>query len=118
MSLLPPLPALEALDALERSGSVSEAARLCRLSQSAVSHKLRALESRLGFRLTEPSGRGVALTPQARRYLAAVRPGLAALREAHRGIGAVQGTLEISCVSGLAATWLAPRLGGFLNLFP
>ncbi|MDS9469325.1 LysR substrate-binding domain-containing protein [Paracoccus sp. MBLB3053] len=115
---MPPLSALEALDALDRTGSVGEAARACALSQSAVSHKLRALEARLGFALTEPRGRGVVLTSQGRRYLAAVRPGLEALREAHRGIGQARGNLEVGCASGLAATWLARRLQGFLNRFP
>lgn len=115
---LPPISAIEALDALARTGSVREAARAVNLSQSAVSHKLKALEERLGFALTEPAGRGVVLTAQARRYLAAVRPGLEALREAHRGVGEARGPLDIACASGLAVTWLAPRIGGFLRSCP
>jgi len=115
---LPPISALEALDALARTGSVQGAAEVCALSQSAISHKLRALEERLGFALTEPAGRGVVLSAQGRLYLAAVRPGLNALREAHRGVGEARGPLEIGCASGLAATWLARRLGGFRALCP
>lgn len=115
---LPPISALEALDALACTGSVREAAQACNLSQSAISHKLRALEARLGFALTEPAGRGVVLSAQGRLYLAAVRPGLNALREAHLGVGELRGPLEIGCASGLAATWLARRLGGFRALCP
>lgn len=115
---LPPISALEALDALARTGSVREAAVACNLSQSAISHKLRALETRLGFALTEAAGRGVVLSAQGRLYLAAVRPGLNALREAHLGVGEARGPLEVGCASGLAATWLARRLGGFRALCP
>lgn len=115
---LPPISALEVLEALARTGSVSRTAEAVHLSQSAVSHKLKALEAHLGFRLTTPQGRGVALTGEARRYVAAVSPGLAALRDAHRGLGMARGGLDIAVSSGLAATWLAPRLRRFLNGFP
>lgn len=115
---LPPISALEALDALGRTGSVREAAQAVNLSQSAVSHKLNALEARLGFALTRPEGRGVALTAQGRRYLDAVRPGLEALRMAHRGVGEARGPLDVACISGLSATWLARRIGGFLETHP
>ncbi|MFT3688461.1 helix-turn-helix domain-containing protein [Paenirhodobacter sp.] len=39
---LPPISAIEALDALARTGSVRAAAGAVNLSQSAVSHKLKA----------------------------------------------------------------------------
>ncbi len=115
---MPPISALEVLEALARSGSVSRTADLVHLSQSAVSHKLKTLEAHLGFKLTTPKGRGVALTAEARRYVAAIAPGLASLRDAHRAMGAVRGALDVAVASGLAATWLAPRLRRFLNIYP
>ena len=115
---LPPLSALEMLEVLARTGSVSLTADALHLSQSAVSHKLRSLETRLGFALTEPRGRGVVLTAEARRYTAAIGPGLQALRDAHRGLGEARGMLDVAASSGFAATWLAPRIRGFLNLYP
>lgn len=115
---LPPISALEVLEALSRTGSLVRAADQVRLSASAVSHKLKALEAHLGFRLTVPHGRGVVLTAEARRYVAAVAPALAALRDAHRGLEFAHGTLDVAAASGLAATWLAPRLRRFLNSFP
>ncbi len=115
---LPPLSALEMLDALARTGSVAATAAELHLSPSAVSHKLRTLEARLGFRLAEPQGRGLRLTGEAHRYVEAIRPGLASLREAHRAIGTTRGTLGLAVTSGLAATWLAPRLRRFLALCP
>lgn len=115
---LPPLSALTVLDALARRGSVRAAAEEVHLSQSAVSHKLRGLEERLGFALTEPAGRGVVLTGAAQRYLERVRPALMILREAHSDIAQAKGRLEIAVASGFAATWLAPRLPEFLNRYP
>lgn len=115
---IPPLPALDALDTLARTGSVTRTAEHLSLSQSAVSHKLKALEARLGFALTETRGRSVVLTPEARRYVEAIRPALAALQQAHRGVGGTRGALEVAVTSGLAATWLVPRLRGFLSAYP
>lgn len=115
---LPSISALTVLDALARKGSVREAATEVHLSQSAVSHKLKALEQQLGFGLTEARGRGVVLTAEARRYVAAIRPALALLRDAHSGLDQAKGRLEIVVTSGFGATWLAPRLSDFLNRYP
>lgn len=115
---LPTLSALSVLDLLARTGSVRDTAIAVHLSQSAVSHKLKALETQLGFRLTEAKGRGVVLTSEARRYLAAVRPALEILHEAHAGLDQAKGNLEIAVTSGFAATWLAPRLAGFIERHP
>lgn len=115
---IPPLSALAVLDVLEQKGSVRATAQAVHLSQSAVSHKLRGLEERLGFALTEPKGRGLVLTAAARRYLAQVRPALAILREAHQGFEQPKGRLQIAVASGFAATWLAPRLPAFAAAFP
>ncbi|MBT8154234.1 LysR family transcriptional regulator [Epibacterium ulvae] len=115
---LPPISALIVLDALARTGSVRATATEVHLSQSAVSHKLKALETQLGFALTIAKGRGVALTGEARRYVAAIRPALALLHDAHDGLDQAKGRLEIAVTSGFAATWLAPRLSDFLNRYP
>ncbi len=115
---LPPLSALVVLDALARTGSVRGAAQTVHLSQSAVSHKLKTLEATLGFRLTKTQGRGVALTSEAQRYVAAIRPALETLRDAHNGMGQAKGSLDIAVTSGFAATWLAPRLRDFHDRFP
>ncbi len=115
---LPSISALSVLDALARTGSVRDTAATVHLSQSAVSHKLKALETRLGFRLTEAKGRGIILTGEAHRYVAAIRPALEILNEAHRGLDQAKGSLEITVTSGFAATWLAPRLADFLTRHP
>ncbi len=116
--LLPPLPAITALETLERLGSVKATAKALNLTQSAVSHKLKTLETALDFPLTQAEGRGVVLTSQARQYVRSIRPALAALQEAHRTISTASGPLTISCAPGFAAYWLAPRLTEFRHLFP
>ncbi|HIV85224.1 MAG TPA: LysR family transcriptional regulator [Candidatus Monoglobus merdigallinarum] len=49
--------------AVVRTGSFSEAAEECHISQSAVSQQIKALEAELGFRLLDRNNRKLALTP-------------------------------------------------------
>jgi DNA-binding transcriptional LysR family regulator len=71
---------IDALIALEKFGTVTEAATRLRLTQSAVSKRIRALRDAVGFDLTEPDGRRVRLTPQAISFLERARPLVAELR--------------------------------------
>ncbi|WGI21610.1 LysR substrate-binding domain-containing protein [Amylibacter sp. IMCC11727] len=115
---LPPLPSITALETLDRLGSIKATSEALNLTQSAISHKLKTLEATLGFPLTVADGRGIILTSQARQYVRAVRPALIALQDAHQTISTASGSLTVSCASGFAANWLAPRLSGFRHLFP
>lgn len=49
--------------AVVECGTFTEAAKRCKVSQSAVSQQVAALESSLGVTLLEREGRGVRLTP-------------------------------------------------------
>lgn len=119
MPQLPPLASIEALDHLARLGTMARAAEALNQTPGAVSHKIKTLEARLGFRLTEVRGRGVVLTLQAERYLEAARPALAALRQAaSRAATGETIQLAISAPPGFAASWLAPRIGGFQTAHP
>lgn len=60
---------IEALLALERTGTISQAAAQLRLTQSAVSKRIQALENELQFKLIEPNGRRVRLTPKGVTFL-------------------------------------------------
>ncbi len=71
---------LAALRALSHTGSVTGAAVELRLTTSAVSKRLTALEATVGRSLKEPAGRGVRLTPEGERLLAEADPLLAQLR--------------------------------------
>lgn len=74
------LEAIEALDALEVTGTMTEAAARLRLTQSAVSKRIRSLEATLGMSLVEPEGRRVRLAPEAVAFLDRARPLVAELR--------------------------------------
>ena len=98
---------------------MARAAEALHQTPGAVSHKIRALEARLGFPLTETRGRGVVLTLRAERYLEAARPALATLRQAaSRAAAGETATLTIAAPPGFAASWLAPRIGGFQAAHP
>lgn len=74
------LDGIDALIALEKFGTVSEAAIRLRLTQSAVSKRIQALQRSIGFPLVEPSGRRLKLTARAVDFLERARPLVADLR--------------------------------------
>jgi DNA-binding transcriptional LysR family regulator len=74
------LSGIDALIALERFGTVSEAAVRLRLTQSAVSKRIHALQDELGYALVEPEGRRLRLTSPAVEFLRRAGPLVAELR--------------------------------------
>lgn len=119
MRNLPSLTSIEALDHLARLGSMARAAEVLNQTPGAISHKIRTLEARLGFPLTEVQGRGVVLTRRAERYLEAARPALTALHQAaSRAAAGEAAHLTITAAPGFAASWLAPRIGEFQDAHP
>lgn len=73
---------LEALTALSEAGTMTRAATRLRITQSAVSKRIAALEAETGQKLIEPIGRRVRLTPAGVRLLEKTRPFLIALKDA------------------------------------
>jgi len=119
MADFPSLSAIEALDHLARLGSMARAAEALNQTPGAISHKIKTLEARLGFPLTEIRGRGVALTLRAERYLETARPALTMLRQAaSQAATGETAQLSISAAPGFAASWLAPRIAEFQNAHP
>jgi LysR family glycine cleavage system transcriptional activator len=115
--LIPNLPALRALISLSETGSITRTAEAMSLTQSAVSHKMKALEADLGFALLQRHGRGIKLTHRAAQYVAEIAPALDVLAKAS-GAAEVRGTLRLNVAPGFAAYWLAPRLAGFTRNHP
>ena len=101
---------IEALAALAEHGTMRSAAMRLRVSQSAVTKRLDALEAQLGVRLRERAGRRVRLTPAALRLLERTRPLLAELRLAVAGErSAGGGWLVIGVSESILASW-GPRV--------
>jgi DNA-binding transcriptional LysR family regulator len=59
---------------LAKSGSVTKASEILRISQPALSKAIKLLESETGLRLTEREGRGLVLTDTGHRFLQAAEP--------------------------------------------
>lgn len=74
------LDGIEALAALAQFGTVSEAATRLRLTQSAVSKRIRALQDEIGSPLVRPEGRRLTITAEGIQLLERARPPLAELR--------------------------------------
>lgn len=114
------LPGLEAFEAVARLGSFSRAGRELGVTQSAVSHRVRALEAQLGAALFVRQARSVALTEKGRALAEHAHEGFARLRE---GLEALQrldeaGVLTISCSPSFAIRWLVPRLPALTAAHP
>lgn len=121
----PPLAALRAFEAVARLGSLSRAAAELNVTKSAVSHQLRALEADLGVSLLRRGGtvRRAETTDAGADLLISVQQALTLLETACRNVRATargrrRYTLNVSANPSLAALWLAPRIGRFIELHP
>lgn len=73
---------LEALVVLSREGTITKTATRLRLTQSAVSKRIAALENSVGEPVIEKYGRGVRLSPRGQKLVAETEPLIGRLRSA------------------------------------
>lgn len=113
---------LLAFIAVAQQGSFTRAAAQMGVSQSALSHTLRALEERLGIRLLTRTTRSVSPTEAGQRLLERIAPRfeeisteLAALTELR---ARPAGTVRITTADHAADTILWPRLDPVLHEYP
>lgn len=100
------LDGLESLAALERFGTVSEAAVRLRVTQSAVSKRIQALQKAVGFRVVEPAGRRLRLTAEAASLLERARPLIADLRALAMPAGGESvSRYSLGLADSIAASW-------------
>jgi LysR family glycine cleavage system transcriptional activator len=112
--------ALRAFEAAARERSLTRAAEALHVTHGAISHQIKALESDLGVRLVERSGRGIRLTDEGERFATRVRTAFAELTTAVQEIAtrANPRLLRASVVPSFAARWLLPRIGRFFAAHP
>ena len=114
---IPPIQCLLTFETLARLRHAGRAADELCVTVSAVSHRIRQLESHIGVKLF---ARGdFTLSPDGAAYLANVRTGLEALRQAApsaAGNGATR--LRIAVTPTFCRQFLMPRLELFRNAFP
>lgn len=116
---LPPLKALPVFEAVARLESFSLAAEELAITQSAVSHQIKQLETYLGERLFWRSGRRVTLTDEGRQYFDAIGSALLQIeRASEQLLGRESSRLRLSVFSSFAVRWLVPRLPDLQRLYP
>ena len=114
-SRIPPIPLLRAFEAVSRHLSFTSAASELNVTQTAVSHQIRALEDRLGVRLFDRNRRKVELTKRGVRLLPAVQGALLALERAIDELDVAHPKLSVTTTPSFGARWLAPRLARFMQ---
>ena len=112
---LPPLNALKAFEAAARHESFTRAAAELFVTQGAVSHQVKALETELGVKLFNRERQRLVLTEAGREYLAVVRDALDRIALGTERLLQRQtaGVLTVSTSPDFAAKWLVHRLGKF-----
>ncbi|AMP39644.1 MULTISPECIES: LysR family transcriptional regulator [Ralstonia solanacearum species complex] len=113
---------LRTLIALAESGSVSRAAERLHLTQSALSHQLRALESHYGLAVVRRKGQTVELSEAGERLLELAHKVVADIQAAERDLerikGRAAGTLRIALECHTCFDWLMPVMDAFRQRWP
>jgi len=113
---LPSLHLLAAFDAVARHHSFAKAAEELCVTQSAVSHRIRALEEQFGAKFFIRSKHSVTLTAQGTFLLGAVTESLSTLEDACARLAGTRRVLKLSVGPAFARNWLVRRLGAFYQL--
>ncbi len=117
---LPPLSALRAFEAAARHESFTQAAvELC-VTQGAVSHQVKALETELGLKLFNRERQRLVITEAGRAYRDVIRDALDLIADGTSRLLRRQnsGALTVSTSPNFASKWLVHRLGRFATDHP
>src|SRR4051794_690129 len=117
---LPPLNALRVFEAAARHLSFTRAAAELNVTQTAVSHQIKALEEHLRMPLFRRLNRSLVLTEAGQSYLPPLRDAFDQIAEATARLRTndAAGTLTVSTLASFAAKWLVPRLPCFHAAHP
>lgn len=115
---LPSLNALRAFEAMARTGRVTLAAEELRVTHSAVSRQVKALERALGVRLFAGPKNRLELTAAGRELLPALTEAFDQIASAVRRVRTGGEDLHIAVNASLSVKWLIPRLAGFQAAHP
>jgi LysR family transcriptional regulator, glycine cleavage system transcriptional activator len=117
---LPPFKAIHAFAMAAQHMSFKGAAEELRVTPSAISHAVSALEQRLGVKLFHRRVRQLLLTDAGRTYFDRLRPAFDEIAAATREISARHRAdiLTVASAPAFARAWLMPRLKPFLDAHP
>ena len=113
---------LRSLAAIADTGKLVDAASQVHLTQSALSHQMRALEEHYGTALFQRTGAGLRFTPSGQRLLQLARETLVAVADAERDLlrlkGDTGGDLRIALECHTCFDWLMPVMDAFRERWP
>ena len=113
---------LRSLAAIADTGKLVQAAGRVHLTQSALSHQMRALEAHYGISLFQRTGAGLRFTPAGQRLLQLARVTLEAVAGAERDLARLQGDtrgdLRIALECHTCFDWLMPVMDEFRGRWP
>src|SRR3989475_7371968 len=113
---------LAAFAVVAEQGSFTRAAAELGMSQSALSHAMKALEERLGVRLLSRTTRSVSTTEAGETLLRSLRPALAEIAAGVDAVGALRGkpsgTVRITATKHAVSSVVMPVLPRFLAAHP
>ena len=117
---LPSLNGLKAFEAAARHESFTRAAEELCVTQGAISHQVKALETELGLKLFIRERQRLVITEAGRSYLEVVRDALDRIASGTERLLQRQnsGLLTVSTSPNFAAKWLVHRLGRFAEAHP
>lgn len=113
---------LRVFHAAAEAGSFTHAAETLRLSQSAISRQVSALEHDIGVPLFHRHARGLVLTEQGELLFRTTHDVLLKLEAVKTRLTETKdrpsGVLRVTTTVGLGAGWLTDRIPEFLDLYP
>ncbi|MDT6961836.1 MULTISPECIES: LysR family transcriptional regulator [unclassified Cupriavidus] len=110
------------LVAIADSGKLATAAERVHVSQSALSHQIKAIEAHYGMALFDRTRQGLRFTPAGERLLALAREALAAISAAERDLlrlkSDTRGELRVVLECHTCFDWLMPVMDEFRRRWP
>jgi len=108
--------------AVARERSFTRAAAQLGVSQSALSHAVRSLETRMGVRLLTRTTRSVSATEAGERLIHSVAPRLAEIEAEIAAVSElsdkVAGTIRLTAIDHVVESIVWPRIGPVLHQYP
>lgn len=113
---------LNVLMAVESSATLSEAADILGITQSAVSQNLKSIEAKAGFKVVSKVGKKVTLTPSGEKLAKLGKSYFkrldATISEIENNHNKVTGSINLGTMFGLGKSWIINRVVEFSELFP
>ena len=117
---LPPLGTLKVFKAAAHCMSFTLAAQELNVTQAAVSHQIKSLETFLGKKLFTRKNRQLELSPHGEAYLPYIDQMFVLLQKGTEQLSdaPLREILTVTTLPSFATKWLVPRLGPFLKAHP